>query len=789
MNQSDEIIKGLNEPQRQAVECLSGPLLVLAGAGSGKTRVLTSRIANLMGHGVSADNILAVTFTNKAAGEMQSRVEKLLEKTINHSPSTIHRSAKPTIGTFHSICVRILRRDIEHLGQGYTRSFVIFDTDDCLNLLKIIMRERHYDIKEFKPKAILNHFSAIKNSLMSPTEHFEAIGMGSNKFSDAVSELFPVHQRRLIEHNALDFDDLLIKVVQLWEDDENQTLKSYQNRWQHVLVDEYQDTNFAQYRLIRLLCDQHQNLCVVGDDHQSIYSFRGADYRNILDFERDFPDATVVKLEQNYRSSANILNNANKLIGHNQTGHPKNLWTDQDAGEPLTVVQTFDEKDEGAFIAENIKRLVDSGDYSPKDIAILYRMNAQSRALEEALMRHQLPYQIVGGTKFFDRREVKDVMAYLRLIFNPKDDLAFLRIVNVPSRKLGVATLEVLKKYATEYNLSLFEILEEVEGLAELPPAKRTVLKQFYDLIINLRKSAVPPSLWEGPGEGSAQEETKSLRPISLILDDLIEQTDFLKWLDDGTMEGESRQQNVRELFSVAGRYDTAEDSLAAFLEGVALISDLDNLKDGQEAVTLMTVHAAKGLEFPVVFLPGWEDGMFPSSSSMFDGEQLEEERRLGYVAITRAEQRCYISHARQRLLFGRTEFSAPSKFLSELDAECCEEQTYENPSTGRFTSRRAGPNFSHPLVNQKPKLQSRFSDEPQSDSPQILGRVPDSKQEAVFGVAENQTEYKTGDAIRHAEYGEGTIVMIAGDVISAAFKGVGLKKIVASVAPIERVG
>ncbi|NCP67700.1 UvrD-helicase domain-containing protein [bacterium] len=757
MQDNSNLLSGLNEPQRQAVETLSGPLLVLAGAGSGKTKVLTSRIANLMAHGTAADNILAVTFTNKAAKEMQARVEKL-----------IPAGRAPSIGTFHSICVRILRRDIEHLGQGYTRSFVIFDTDDCLSLLKNIMRDRHYDIKEYKPKAILNHFSAIKSSLNSPQAHFEAIGMGSNKFSDAVAELYPVHQRRLIEHNAVDFDDLITKVVKLWEDEDNNTLKYYQQRWQQVLVDEYQDTNFAQYRLIRLLCDGHQNLCVVGDDHQSIYSFRGADYRNILDFERDFPTAVTVKLEQNYRSSANILNNANKLIGHNQTGHAKNLWTEQSPGEMVQVYGVFDEKDEGRFVGDTIKKLIDSGDYTAADMAILYRMNAQSRAIEEALMRHQIPYQIVGGTRFFDRREVKDIMAYLRLIFNPRDDIAFLRIINVPSRKLGAATLEVIKKYANEYNLSLFDILEEVDGLEELPHAKRAVLKEFYNTISKLRAA-------------------KDTRLISLLLEDLIEATQFLKWLDDGTMEGESRQQNVKELFSVAGRYDTAEDPLAAFLEGVALISDLDNVDDGQSSVTLMTVHASKGLEFPVVFLPGWEEGIFPSSSSQFDGEQLEEERRLGYVAITRAEERCYISYARQRLLFGQTQYAAPSKFLSELDEECSEHNQYEGDSGSRFVSQRSNkPNFSHSLLHPTPGANN--VDDSNTFRGQPLGKVPGSRTEAVFGVAENQTQYKTGDTIRHAEWGEGTIILIAGDVISAAFKGMGIKKIVASVAPIEKV-
>lgn len=765
MQDNLNFVASLNEPQRQAVETLSGPLLILAGAGSGKTKVLTSRIANLIAHGTPAHNILAVTFTNKAAKEMQSRVDKLLFDTPSPTTSLNQRAtSKPSIGTFHSICVRILRKDIEHLGQGYTRSFVIFDTDDCVRLLKNIMQERHYDIKEYKPKAILNHFSTIKSSLNTPQKHFEAIGMGSNKFSDAVSELFPVHQRRLIEHNAVDFDDLLIKVVRLWEDEENNTLKYYQQRWQQVLIDEYQDTNFAQYRLIRLLCDNHQNLCVVGDDHQSIYSFRGADYRNILDFERDFPNAKTIKLEQNYRSSANILNNANKLIGHNQTGHAKNLWTEQASGEMVQIYGVFDEKDEGQFISETLKKLIDSGDYTATDIAILYRMNAQSRALEEALMRHQIPYQIVGGMRFFDRCEIKDIMAYLRLIFNPRDDIAFLRIINVPARKLGVATLDVLKKYASDYNLSLFDILEEVNSLEGLPPAKRQVLKEFYQTISKLRKS-------------------KDTRLVSLLIEDLIEATQFLKWLDDGTMEGESRQQNVRELFSVAARYDATENPLTAFLEGVALISDLDTVDEGRASVTLMTIHASKGLEFPVVFLPGWEEGIFPSSRSQFDGEQLEEERRLGYVAVTRAKERCYISYARQRLLFGRTEYAAPSKFLSELDAECSEHHLYENDSGNRFVSqRRSTPNFSHSL------LHPNSNSEEATFNGQALGRVPGSRTEAVFGIAENQTQFKTGDSIRHAEWGEGTIILIAGDVISAAFKGLGIKKIVASVAPIEKI-
>ncbi len=733
-----DILKGLNPSQHQAVEHFSGPLLVLAGAGSGKTRVLTHRVAHIMASGVDGHKILAVTFTNKAAKEMQARIEKL----IQGNPTL--GGGMPAIGTFHSICVRILRKEIEFLDQGFSKNFVIFDTDDAKSLLKIIMKEQRIDEKEFKVKAIQSHISAMKNLLAEPEDHFDNLGMLHNRFAKVVMQIFPIYQKRLIEHNALDFDDLLQKVVQVWEH-RPEILEEYQNKWQYVLVDEYQDTNFVQYRFIRLLTDIHKNLCVVGDDHQSIYSFRGADFRNILNFESDYPEAKVVKLEQNYRSSANILNNANSLISHNETGREKNLWTESDPGDPITVQEVFDEKSEGKFIADKIRDLHQKAQIALSNIAILYRMNAQSRALEEALMRNQIPYQIVGGVRFFDRKEIKDIIAYLRLIFNSKDDVSFLRVINTPSRKIGPATLEVLKNYSQEYQLSLFEVLGYIDDINELSKSKKLALRNFRDQIKDLKQVA--------------QE-----KPISFLLDELIEKIQFFKWLDDGTNEGEARIQNVRELFSVAGRYDMAEDSLAAFLEGVALISDVDQMQN-QETVTLMTVHASKGLEFENVFLPGWEENIFPSSSSQFSNEQLEEERRLAYVAITRAEKRCFISHAKQRMLFGQRDFTAPSKFLSELDKECIERNESIEQNLA-FGSTRRTVNFDHPL----------------------LQRAPKNKKEAVFGVADNETKYKTGDKIKHAEFGEGTILMIAGDVISAAFKGHGVKKIVASIAPIEKI-
>ncbi len=727
---SNPIFDDLNPKQREAVEILAGPLLILAGAGSGKTKCLTHRIANLIANGIPADQILAVTFTNKAANEMKTRVEKLLE-------SSSRLGSAPWVATFHATCVRILRQDVERLECGISRNFVIFDTDDSQSLMKQLMREKQMDPKEIKFKAILSHISAAKNQLVTPEEY--ASSAEPNRFTRAVGELFLLYQKRLAEHNALDFDDLLQKTVELFEQCPA-VLNKYKSRWQHLLIDEYQDTNFAQYRFVRLLADDHKNLCVIGDDHQSIYSFRGADYTNILNFEKDFPATRVIKLEQNYRSTGHILTCANAVISHNQTGHPKNLWTENEAGEKVSVREVQNEREEGNMIAEEITELIRSGAAHYSDCAVLYRMNAQSRALEEALLRHQIPYQIVGGVRFFDRREIKDVVAYLRLIFNPRDDTAFLRIINVPARKIGPASLEILRKHAQERAMSLFEILQNADEITDLPETKKAMFKKFRNEILELQKI----SKTEG---------------ISLLLEHLIEKIDFFKWLDDGTPEGEARIQNVRELFSVAARYDGAETPLASFLEGVALISDLDSHDENAETVTLMTIHSSKGLEFPIVFLPGWEDGIFPSASSQFSADQIEEERRLAYVAITRTEKKCTILHARSRMLFGQTDFSSPSKFLAELEEASVDHGT-EEPRF--FAPRKA--NF------------------------ETLTRSPRTRTEAIFGIVKNETGFQIGSRLRHAEFGEGTVVQISGDVLSVAFGGKGIKRIVASVAPIEAI-
>ncbi len=757
----NNILNELNQKQKEAVECLNGALLVLAGAGSGKTRVLTYRVANLIHNGIEPSKILAVTFTNKAAKEMQNRIEHII------GADDIF-SSKPTVGTFHSICVRILRREIETLKNGLTSNFVIFDTDDSLKLVKLIMKDLRIDIKEVKPRAVLSHISAAKNQLLDAEEFYEAAGTDSfNRFAKAVKQIFPIFKKRLIEHNALDFDDLLEKTVEVFENS-SEVLEKYHNMWQYVLVDEYQDTNLAQYKLIRLLTDKHENLCVVGDDHQSIYSFRGADFRNILDFEKDFPKAKIVKLEQNYRSTGNILRNANSLIDKNRTGRKKELWTENDSGELLTVAGVLDEKDEGTFIANKLKEYIESSDVKYNNIAVLYRMNAQSRSIEEAFMRNQIPYQIVGGVRFFDRKEIKDVIAYLRVIFNPRDDVSFLRIINTPSRKLGPATLDVLKNYATEYQIGLFQVLESVNELVELPETKRKVLSDFYKMIMEFRKQM--------------KDE-----PISIILDHLIKKIDFYKYLNDGSSEGESRIENVKELFSVATKYDSVEDSLATFLEGVALISDLDRVEN-TDTVTLMTVHAAKGLEFPIVFLPGWEENIFPSSSAQFDESQLEEERRLGYVAITRAEKKCFITHAQKRMIFGKTNFGGSSQFLAELDQNSHE----VIPCSPRFGSGLSrGKNFSaQNYYNQKPSFKKTIPKSNNKKTEKFIDfqNQPKTKKEAIFGVAENETGYEISQSVHHPEYGDGTIIQISGDILSIAFSGLGIKKVVSSVTPLTKI-
>ncbi len=735
-------LEQLNPQQRKAVQIHDGPLLILAGAGSGKTRCLSFRTADLIRNGTAGNRILAVTFTNKAANEMKQRIESLLGNTT--------RIRMPEVGTFHSICVRILRQEIEKVSFGWTKQFVIFDTSDTQNLIKQLIKEYFNDEDTIKPKGILSHFSSAKNQLMDIETYTQSIHLPSHtQLAQILHTLFPKYNRKLQEHNAFDFDDLLQKTVEIFET-HPEILEKYQEKWRYVMVDEYQDTNFTQYRLIRLLTDTHQNICVIGDDHQSIYSFRGADYTNILNFEKDFPNANVIKLEQNYRSTKNILSCANTLIAHNKSGRKKELWTDNSTGEPLIIAEISDEKEEGNFIAETILKRCQTQGYSFSDCAVLYRMNAQSRSIEEAFMRRQIPYQIIGGTRFFDRKEIKDLIAYLRLIYNPKDDLSCLRIINIPSRKIGASTLSILQEYASMYDMGVYEVLQYLDEIPGLHSGKKQTLSVFRNIIESFR-------------------EKKDSLPISLLLERIIEDIQYEKYLDDGTSEGESRQQNVQELFSVAQKYDATEDGLASFLEGVSLIADIDNYAQGEERVTFMTVHSAKGLEFPIVFLPGWEDGIFPSSNaSTEDISKLEEERRLGYVAITRAEKECIITWCRERLLFGRTMLGDPSPFLGELDQRCIQQERRESFSSFRST--------------RKPYDQGIAREH------DILFAPPQNREEALWGSAQPTSPFATGERVRHMSFGEGTILMVSGDVLTVTFKNSGIKKMVGSVAPLTKI-
>ena len=756
---TNPILDGLNPIQKKAAEILSGPLLILAGAGSGKTKTLTHRMANLISHGTLPSEILSVTFTNKAAKEMTERVDKLLKSLGDKIPR--NRGERPMMGTFHSICVRILRDEIDSLGMKLNRNFVIFDSDDQVKLIKEIMIDNDIDPKEFKPKVVGSIISGFKNKLKTP-ETFET-KFSRNPVFEVIDEIFPEYQKRLDKNNALDFDDLIQKTVQVLEKS-REIREKYQNRWKHVMVDEYQDVNFAQYRLIRLLLGKEENLCVIGDDHQSIYAFRGADFSNILNFSRDFPKAKVIKLEQNYRSTKNILANANSLISYNETGMPKKLWTDNETGEKLEITEVESDREEGDLIARKIRDKINEGG-SFSDFAVLYRMNAQSRSLEEAFMRRQIPYQIIGGTKFFSRKEIKDVIAYLRLVLNPKDNLSFLRVINFPSRKIGKSTIKVLKDFAENYDMSFLEILEHVSDIDKLPEKKKVVLADFRKMIMKSRENL----------------EDKT---VSTILENILEEIKLIEYLDDGTSEGESRAQNVREIFSVTSRYDAADDSLASFLEGVALIADVDNMEN-KDAVTMMTVHSSKGLEFPHVFLPGWEEGIFPSSRSLSKKEDMEEERRLGYVAITRAEKKCDILYTKKRLMFGQFSYPMSSPFLNELSEKCCERISLDSTFSGvRAITNRPYGNQNSAKFSKKLESKSPFS----SGADSLSTYVPKTREEALFGVTKNDTGYQTSDKIAHASFGEGTVVMVNGDTLTVAFPGTGLKKISASVAPIEKI-
>lgn len=709
----------LNTDQQKAITATEGPVLIVAGAGSGKTRALTHRVAHLIrNHDVSPHNILAVTFTNKAANEMKHRITGLLNEGFE---------AMPTVGTFHSICAGILRRH-GHL-LGYENQFSIYDTNDQVVLMKELMHERHLDTKKINPKAVLGHISQAKNQLVGPEEYSL---MGHNYFSEKVAELYGPYQARLAKNQAMDFDDLIMKTVELFEQYPD-ILDQHQERWRYISVDEYQDTNHAQYTLTKRLAEKYRNLCVIGDPDQSIYSWRGANMQNILDFEKDYPEALVIKLEQNYRSTSIILDAAHQVISRNHNRKDKKLWTERTGGEQIRVWQAMDERDEGIKVAQAIMEHIrrhESPDF--RDFAVLYRTNAQSRALEESFMRYGIPYRIVGGVKFYLRKEIKDIIAYLRVIQNPDDDVSLLRIINVPSRKIGSKTVEHVQVFAAQNSISLFRALERITEIPQLS-SKVRVLEDFTRLIRHFQK---------------INHEFAAAGVIKHVVSES-GYRDFL--LSDKSPEGQVRLENIQELMTVADKYEGLEAgiSLATFLEEIALLTDLDQIEDQHNAVTLMTLHSAKGLEFPTVFITGLEEGVFPHSRALFEPQELEEERRLMYVGLTRAKDNLFLLHARQRMLFGEFKQNAPSQFLADLPEECVEGSTLSQ-------SRRP----------------ASFGDKP----------IP---------IENDPTQdFYDGDRVRHPSFGEGVVINRSGGIVTIAFKDprYGVKKLALSIAPLEKL-
>ena len=759
-----EMLAKLNEMQQQVVLQSKGPVLVLAGAGSGKTSALTSRIAYLIKEqNVYPGNILAVTFTNKAANEMKERILKLLD-----NPNL---SSAPNIGTFHSICARILRKQIHQLG--YDRNFVIYDMADQQLLMKRILEEQLIDTKQFNPKAILNFVSGAKNELVEPEEYAK---FANNYFTEKVAICYRRYQHQLQKNNALDFDDIIMKTVELFRKFP-EVLNYYQDLFHYISVDEYQDTNHAQYILTNLLAAKHRNLCVIGDSDQSIYSFRGANIQNILNFEKDYPEAKVVYLEQNYRSTQVILDAAHHVIVKNTQRKDKKLWTERQGGDKITLKTLSNERDEGEFIVKTIiKTLQDSEDKDYQKFVVLYRTNAQSRVLEEAFLRQAIPYKIVGGIKFYERKEIKDMVSYLRILQNPNDSLSILRIINTPARKIGQKTIETIQEYALQNDCSFWQALSEIDRIEAIRDSKTKALEDFTNMIKNLQKIN--------------QEYT-----ASGVIKHVMDLSGYKKSLDDGTAEGESRLQNIYELISVSSKYDALSpgESLGIFLEEISLIADIDKLDEKDNAVTLMTIHAAKGLEFPTVFLIGLEDGIFPHSRSLMERKELEEERRLMYVALTRAKNKLYLLNARNRLLYGESQSNPASQFLKDLPPEVLHIE--ESPSSSslwessQFFRKTSSFGQAHrSLLHPEPAEQSFThnggalkGERSEPSEPRLV------REEVTFS---DETPLQQGDRVSHQKFGDGWIMALQGGVVTVKFDSVryGTKKLALSVAPLRRI-
>ena len=792
----------LNPQQRLAAETLEGPVLILAGAGSGKTRALTCRVANLMAHGVAAYHILALTFTNKAAKEMKERIAALVGDQANDA----------WISTFHSTCAKILRRDIEKLG-GYTRSFVIYDDDDQGAVLKEILKRQNIDDKLLPIRELKAKISDAKNKLMSPDEWFDHSDRDFR--CQQIHTVFVEYEARLKTLNALDFDDLLVKTLELLVD-HPPVLDVYRKRFQYVMVDEYQDTNYAQYMLVKLLTDQSRNLCVVGDDDQSIYGWRGADIRNILDFEKDYPDATVIKLEQNYRSTANILDAANQVIAHNSGRKEKKLWTELGEGTPITLFNAGDEREEAAWICQQIRELKSRGEELGR-FAVLYRTNAQSRVIEESFVQAGIRYRMYGGLKFYDRKEVKDILAYLRVLVNPADDISVRRIINVPKRAIGDTTVNELARHAAQEEMPLLTACMDMPE--SLNARARKSVEKFSELMMSLTMM---------------QETMKLTELVQYVIDTVGLESQYTKEDND---ENRSRVENIREFVGAVKEFEEKADNptLTDYLENVSLVSDLDEMGDDGGAVTMMTLHSAKGLEFPNVFMVGMEENLFPSARSRDDEARMEEERRLCYVGITRARERLFLSHASRRMLYNQIQFNDRSRFIDDIPARLIEDVSDKGGRSGSFSgSKKPGESWQsggwqqpawskssgfapmQPQAGQsnwKPKTSYNVA-KPTGQAQSFSGW--NAKSATVGGVTvqgvqrgmneppkvvasqahetEKPSIYAPGDHVMHRKFGRGAVVRVSGSGSDARIMirfddvRVGVKELALTIAPMIRL-
>lgn len=736
---------GLNPQQAEAVINTEGPMLIMAGAGSGKTKVLTCRVANLLQKGVRPYRILAITFTNKAAAEMRERVNNM------SGPA-----AKDVwLFTFHAFCARFLRMEIDKL-PGYGGNFAIYDTADSQNLIKQILKEMNLDDKRFQPSGILSRISNAKNALQDAAAFARQAG---DFYEQKVADIYSRYEQKLQLNNALDFDDLLMLSIKLLQENK-EVREKYQDRFDYLLVDEYQDTNHAQYLLTKFLAAKHRNICVVGDADQSIYGWRGADIQNILDFEKDYPDAKVIKLEQNYRSTQIILDAANAVIENNTGRKPKNLWTENKSGADIIYFQAVDERDEARFVIEQLQNLQRTENKKLGDMAILYRTNTQSRIFEEMLIKSGISYNMVGGLKFYERKEIKDIIAYLRVIFNPADSLSLLRIINVPKRGIGDASLAKIQAYAAANNVSLFEAVSNaaaIDGLSSRFVSKLDDLAGIIFELMNLANEA----------------------PVEDLIDSVLRDTGYLEELEnERTPQAQSRIDNLHELISVAQEFAASEEenNLENFLAHVALVSDIDDTELGEDAITLMTLHSSKGLEFPVVFLVGMEEGLFPHARTLMDETEIEEERRLCYVGITRAKEKLFLSSTKMRTIYGNTVTYPPSRFLQEIPARLV--KTIKRQE--RFSA----------LENFK-QVSEKYSARPQKPASTFNPHsfMPQKTAAAAGGTG---TRFNTGDRVSHGKWGEGMVVSVKdspdGQEVKVAFAGAGVRSLLTKYAVLKKL-